>query len=132
MLISLLCAAAQAGEPATLDSVRAAPRDPAAQNPYAECRCPPTPDGVVEIEGVVKDAELRVGPDGRSVLPTQTTVFTVVRSSDPDVGDEARVSHPTDPAQCGLSFEYGQRYIVRAEKDGRSLKTNWCIDPQRE
>ncbi|MEM1397512.1 MAG: hypothetical protein AAGH38_08710 [Pseudomonadota bacterium] len=99
---------------------------------YDLCECPATePEGVLEFQGIVQDAELRLGPDGRSVLPEQATVFSVIRSSAPSIADRVKVFHSTKPEDCGLSFDYGKRYRVRVLPDADRFVSNYCLDPRR-
>lgn len=103
-----------------------------AVDPYARCTCSAEAQSdVIEIDGIVRDAELRVGPDGRSVLPEQTTVFSVIAASDADVGEMVRVRHDTRPSKCGLSFDYGKRYRIRVVGTDGGFRSDYCLDPRR-
>lgn len=104
------------------------------KDPYAECRCPASAEeAATSFVGVAKDARLRLGPDGRSVLPRQATVFSVISADDSSirVGADVSVWHVTAPADCGVTFDYGRRYEIRARKADDGLETDWCLDPRR-
>lgn len=127
MLIALL-AALQGQLPPSLT----APPQTREVDPYLLCRCDDeTEADVTTITGIVRDAELRLAPDGLSVLPEQVTIFSVIKSSDPSIGKEVRIHHKTRPKDCGLSFDYGKRYDIRATRKDSVLETNWCLDPRR-
>ncbi len=99
-------------------------------DPYLECTCPETPPkGVIEISGLPKDAQLALAPDGRSVLREQTTIFSVLRSSSPDIKGEVGVWHSTNPKDCGVSYDYGRRYTVRIVRRNDRLETDYCLAP---
>ncbi|MEO1013937.1 MAG: hypothetical protein AAFX08_01995 [Pseudomonadota bacterium] len=113
-------------------AVPSGPPDIIRPDPYADCVCADgEPSGVIEIDGLVQDAELRLGPDGRSVLPEQATIFQIISSTDEAVSGQAKVHHPTRPSECGLTFDYGKRYKVRALREGDRLVSNYCLDPRR-
>ncbi|MBI1391144.1 MAG: hypothetical protein GC152_00250 [Alphaproteobacteria bacterium] len=102
------------------------------EDDYASCACPSSaPDDIIEIDGVVRDAELRLAPNGKSVLPEQATVFTVISASDESISGTVKVHHSTEPAKCGLAFDYGKRYLVRAVRKGDRLTSSYCLDPRR-
>ncbi|MGF1544797.1 MAG: hypothetical protein ACFB00_09900 [Parvularculaceae bacterium] len=129
LVLSLAQTGGASGDDARIDAIRRAPDGPLADVPA--CVCDAVPEtGLVTFEGVVRDAELRVGPDGRTVLPRQGTVFEVSRARGADLGDEARVYHLTPPAPCALTFDYGKRYTVRARRVGGVLESDRCIDPR--
>ncbi len=117
----------------TAPAVPSGPPEIIRPDPYAACVCSAAePSGVIEIDGVVQDAELRIGPDGLSVLPEQATVFQVISSSDSAVTGTIKVYHSTRPSECGLAFDYGKRYRVRALREsGGRLTSNYCLDPRR-
>lgn len=98
-------------------------------DPYALCRCPAVDQTkIVTFTGTASDAEMRLGEDGLSTAPRQATIFRVLKKSSADIADFARVYHLTDPAKCGITFEYGKRYDVTAVKtDGGALETDWCV-----
>ena len=101
-------------------------RTPPKPDRYLRCRCAAPTADVLTFTGAVADAELRLGADGRSVAEIQTTVFTIVDSD--DIGeDRVRVSHPTTPEKCGVAFDYGKRYEIRAVREDGDLRTDYCL-----
>ncbi|MEO0695121.1 MAG: hypothetical protein AAFY84_03395 [Pseudomonadota bacterium] len=102
-------------------------------DPYLNCGCSARAERYdAEFLGTPSDAELRLGPDGLSVLPRQATIFTVSRSDDADIAGTVKVWHVTKPEDCGLTFDYGRQYTVRVKKASDGLETSWCIDPRRK
>lgn len=97
-------------------------------DPYALCACSQADERPrVAFTGYATDAELTLGEDGRSAEERQATIFRVTKGRSADVPELAKVWHVTDPAKCGVKFDYGKRYDVAAVKreDG-ALETDWC------
>lgn len=127
MLIAFLAAFAAA---------QVSPADLAAPPPlYPErparpaCACSEeTPANVTTIEGLVVDAEVTLGVDGRSVNDRQATIFEVARAVNPD--GRVKIWHSTIDAQCGVTFEYGRKYkIVARQAKNETLETDACLTP---
>ncbi len=100
--------------------------------PGKTCQCPERREpGVIILEGLVVDAEVTLGPDGRSINDRQATIIDVVKSSD-DVKGRTRIWHTTSEESCGVTFDYGKTYIipVRKTEDG-ALETDRCLMPVR-
>ncbi len=97
-------------------------------DPYALCACPQTDDRTrVAFTGYATDAELTLGEDGRSAGARQATIFRVTKGRSAEIPELAKVWHVTNPAKCGVKFDYGKRYDVTAiRRDDGSLETNWC------
>lgn len=117
---SLTLAAAQDPAYAPPEPVRA---------PSSTCRCAPVEDeaALVVFIGVAADAELRVDETGRNPARRQATVFKGVRVRAGEAENPARVWHATDRKACGLSFDYGRQYTVRARMSADGLETDACL-----
>jgi hypothetical protein len=62
--------------------------------------------------------------------PRQATVFRVVKGAGADTPELTKVFHLTNPAKCGVRFDYGKRYvIVAAKKASGELETSYCLMP---
>lgn len=98
-------------------------------DPYALCSCKPFDEtATVAFTGIASDAEMTLGSDGRSAEARQATIFRVLKGAGADVPELAKVYHLTDPAKCGVKFDYGKRYsVVAIKKADGSLETNWCV-----
>ncbi len=108
-------------------------RSPRKLNPYSLCSCEAVDEeSLVSFIGIASDAEVTLGEDGLSAAPRQATIFRVLRSASDDIPDPAKVWHATDPAKCGVKFDYGKRYDVVAVKKDNVLETNWCVMPKPE
>jgi hypothetical protein len=95
-------------------------------DPYLLCVCKRPEGDPIRFVGVASDAQLTLGADGLSTEDRQATIFTVVRVKSGDVKSPAKVYHSTNPAKCGISFNYGKRYeIVGVLKNGL-IETDWC------
>jgi hypothetical protein len=86
----------------------------------------------VMFAGYVVDAEVRAKKDGTGVEPRQATVFRLRQVMIGDVVPEGdantiRVWHTTDPRSCGVRFDYGQLYVVKARKKKDALETDACM-----
>lgn len=102
-----------------------------ALEPRCVCTDEP-PTGLITLEGLVVDAEVTLAPGGLSTNDRQATIFDVAQSSKGDIKGRTRVWHSTVAAQCGVTFNYGQRYTIttrRLEEDG--LETDACLAPSR-
>ena len=98
-------------------------------DPYYLCRCPQSAEEeAITFTGYASDAQLTLGADGRSVEARQATLFRVAKKPDASFPDPAKIWHVTDPAKCGVKFDYGKRYVVTAVKkpDGE-YETNYCL-----
>lgn len=98
----------------------------------AACACPDEPaSGVVVIEGLVVDAELKVAPNGRSTLPRQATIFDVSGENDRGVSGRTRVYHSANTDKCGVVFDYGKKYAVAVRKNADGgFETDKCLMKQ--
>ena len=97
-------------------------------DPYALCSCKAADEkSLVRFTGYANDAEMTLSEDGLKANARQATVFRVTKGLSDDVAATTKVYHLTDPAKCGVSFDYGKRYdVVAIRKDG-VLETNWCV-----
>jgi hypothetical protein len=103
-----------------------------AADPYALCTCPAIDkENLVTFTGIASDAEMILGEDGRSAEPRQATIFRVLKGKGADVPDPVKVWHVTNPAKCGVEFDYGKRYAIVAEKNSNGeLETSYCVMPK--
>lgn len=101
-------------------------------DPYALCSCANVDkSNLVSFIGIASDAEMTLGADGRSAEARQATIFRVLKGEGAGVPDPARVWHVTDPAKCGVKFDYGKRYRVTAvRKENGDLETSYCVMPK--
>jgi len=101
-------------------------------DPYALCSCSKEPEGeLVSFTGVVSDAQMTLGDDGRIAKARQATIFRVLKGAGESIPDPAKVWHVTNPAKCGVTFDYGKRYDVTAvRKSSGELETNYCVMPR--
>ena len=97
-------------------------------DPYALCSCAGAAEReTVTFTGYATDAEVTLAEDGRSAEARQATIFRVTKGGSDDIPERARVFHMTNPAKCGVKFDYGKRYDVTAiRRDDGALETNWC------
>lgn len=105
---------------------------PTTIDPYALCSCASADkSNLVSFTAIASDAEVALAEDGRSAKPRQATIFKVVKGAGDDVPERAKVFHLTDPAKCGVRFDYGKRYeIVAAKKENGELETSYCLMPK--
>jgi len=96
-------------------------------DPYSKCKCIDAKPSVKSFDGVVIDAALFLGTDGRFVADRQATIFRVVDGLD---GETVKVFHSTKPEQCGLSFDYGKEYRIAVRSEKGIYETDYCIDPR--
>lgn len=101
-------------------------------DPYALCSCANADkSNLVSFTGIASDAQMTLGADGRSAEARQATIFRVLKGKGADVPDPAKVWHVTDPAKCGVKFDYGKRYQVTAvKKENGDLETSYCVMPR--
>lgn len=99
------------------------------RRPRPACACPAeAPANLTAIEGLVVDAEVTLGADGRSVNDRQATIFEVASGINP--GGRVKIWHSTIEAQCGVTFEYGRKYKIVARQDDEGLlETDACLTP---
>ena len=106
-------------------------RTPPQSDPYARCVCVDVDQStLVSFTGVVVDAQLLLGEDGRSPADRQATIFRVVKTLKGEVASPARIWHVTAPENCGVTFDYGKRYTVVAINNDGAFETNWCVAPK--
>lgn len=97
------------------------------------CSCAAAAGPDLILEGLVVDAEMTLGADGRSANDAQATIFNVlktraVKQTDPLTGARIRVLHTTSPKSCGVTFDYGKRYAVPVRKtEAGELETDFCL-----
>lgn len=100
-----------------------------ARPPAATCRCESAADeaDLVVFIGVAADAEIRADETGRNPARRQATIFRAVRVRAGEAENPAYVWHATDREACGLSFDYGRQYTVRARRSEDGLETDACL-----
>jgi hypothetical protein len=97
-------------------------------DPYAFCSCNVVDEALlVRFTGYASEAELTLSEDPLRTNDRQATIFRVVRGMSDDVAAKTKVYHRTNPAKCGVSFDYGKRYDVAAVKKDGVLETDWCV-----
>ncbi len=97
-------------------------------DPYALCSCKPVDEkSTVRFTGYASDAEITLSDDPQKANPRQATIFRVSKGLSADVADMTKVWHVTDPAKCGIRFDYGKRYDIIAVKKSGALETDWCV-----
>ena len=101
-------------------------------DPYALCSCANADkSNLVSFTGYAADAEITLGEDGHSAEARQATIFRVAKGKSVDVPELAKVWHVTNPAKCGVRFDYGKRYeIVASKKENGELETSYCLMPK--
>lgn len=101
-------------------------------DPYALCSCAGVDKSqLISFTGIASDAQMTLKADGRSAEPRQATIFRVLNGANADLPDPAKVWHVTDPAKCGVRFDYGKRYdIVAQRKENGDLETSYCVMPK--
>ncbi len=94
-----------------------------------ECTCTDeTPDGVLVLSGLVVDAELTLAEDGRSPNERQATIFDVSAANALNARGRTKIWHSTNPASCGLTFDYGLQYSVAVRRtENGALETDECL-----
>lgn len=94
----------------------------------SDCTCPATASADVTLSGYVIDAKVILGADGRSVEDRMATIFDVKSSDDSSVSGRTAVWHNIDEDSCGVSFDYGKKYTVRARwSESEELETDACL-----
>lgn len=101
-----------------------------AAGPALACSCAPETTAAEQLAEadqafVGRVLHSRVGRDGMG-----RTVFRVEESLKGGERGNVRIVHPTDGPTCGLRFEKGDRLLVLAVQDGRTLGTNLCLLPR--
>ncbi|GJL92099.1 hypothetical protein [Hyphococcus sp.] len=93
-----------------------------------DCTCPASSSPDVVIKGYVIDAEVTLGADRRSVEDRMATIFDVKYSTDDDFSGRTRIWHHVSAEYCGVTFDYGKKYTVKAryDEDGE-LETDACL-----
>lgn len=98
------------------------------KKPPRLCGCEQQKPGeVIEFIGIAFDAELTVDETGQGVVPRQASIFRIVSSPDKTLKTPVKVWHSTETAKCGVRFDYGKEYSVRARRDGELLETDYCL-----
>lgn len=122
MIVSLFVQSSQAGDFRPQRQI----------DPYALCSCAGVDTSkAVSFVGIASDAQMTLGADGRSAEARQATIFRVMKGKSADVPDPAKVWHVTNPAKCGVKFDYGKRYAVTAVKnENGELETSYCVMPK--
>lgn len=101
---------------------------PPEKTPPRMCGCANAQEGeVIEFVGVAFDAELSLDETGQDVLPRQASIFRVVRAPNRELKTPVKVWHSTEMAKCGVRFDYGKEYQIRARKEGDRLETDYCL-----
>lgn len=95
----------------------------------SKCRCaaPAPGEETVVFKGLVVDAEMRADASGLAVEPRQATIFRLIRAEKGEVSGPVKVWHATSPDRCGVAFDYGREYTVRARKEDEALETDFCL-----
>lgn len=110
-------------------AIAAAPELKAPPSVRAACPCPKEPEpGVMTLRGLVVDAELTLGPDGRSANDRQATIFDITPGNPYGVSGRTRIYHSTDTNKCGVLFDYGSKYLLRVRKtENGEFETDKCL-----
>ncbi|MEX0644915.1 MAG: hypothetical protein WD076_06375 [Parvularculaceae bacterium] len=107
--------------------VSASAQEPVKKPPRL-CSCALAQEGeILEFAGVAVDAELALDETGQNVLPRQASIFRVIRAPNKELKTPVKVWHSTETAQCGVRFDYGKEYQIRARKEGDRLETDYCL-----
>ncbi len=95
----------------------------------SKCVCRDNPEiETVSLKGLVVDAEVSLGPDGKTAADRQATFFNVFVSDEKQLRGRTKVWHLTDPDNCGISFDYGRQYSIAVRKnDEGELETDLCL-----
>jgi hypothetical protein len=92
------------------------------------CTCTGTARPDVTFTGYVIDAEVILGADKLSVEDRMATIFDVKYSDDSKIHDRTRVWHDVSEDKCGVTFDYGRKYIIAARWDENGeLETDQCL-----
>lgn len=125
LVVLIAAMGAQSGD----ETLTTAPEARKAPSVRAKCTCPDeTEAGVLILEGLVVDAELKLAADGRSPRPRQATIFDVSGENGKGVSGRTPVYHMTDKAACGVVFDYGKKYTLAVrEDDAGEFETDACL-----
>jgi len=95
-----------------------------------ECSAEREP-GLIVIEGLVIDAEVRLSEDGLSAHERQATIFNIAKSNNHKLSGRTHIWHQTNENKCGVTFDYGKKYqiSVRTTEEGQ-LETSSCLIAQ--
>ena len=116
--VLLLVIAAQGADPYAAPEIKK----------FSDCTCPADASADVTLSGYVIDAKVILGADGRSVEDRMATIFDVKSSNDSSISGRTAVWHSIDEDSCGVSFDYGKKYTVRARwSDNEELETDACL-----
>ena len=85
---------------------------------------------IVAFRGVVSGAEMRVDETGQNPLPRQTTLFRLIKFIEGEAETPVRVVHLTNSDDCGVTFDYGRQYTIRAKRVEGVLETDQCLMPE--
>lgn len=96
------------------------------------CSCKGAAPAQLLLKGLVIDAEVTLGPDGRSANDRQATFFNVLSSREgaarAKVSGRTKVYHNSGAARCGVQFDYGKSYSVPVRKnEAGNFETDFCL-----
>ncbi|NNE41976.1 MAG: hypothetical protein HKN14_13775 [Marinicaulis sp.] len=84
-----------------------------------------------ELRGLVIDAEVTLRANGMSMNERQATIFDTPKSELADgsiVDGRIRIWHITNEAKCGVTFDYGKKYLVAVTRNqAGEFETNACL-----
>lgn len=103
---------------------------PLSRTPPDLCTCPqeaPAADSIIVFTGVAFDAVVTLDESGLNPAPRQATIFRVLKVEQGDKTKEAKVWHNADLKKCGVSFDYGKVYRIRATKKDDAFETDRCL-----
>lgn len=108
----------------------AAPAEPPlTRTPPDLCTCAaeaPPADAVI-FTGIPFDAIVTLDESGLNPAPRQATLFRVLKVEQGDRTKEAKVWHNADLKKCGIGFDYGKVYRIRATKKDDAFETDRCL-----
>ena len=113
-----------------MQSAEAPPEVKEAPSVRADCICAEEiAADVVILEGLVVDAEVTLGPDGRSPNERQATVFDIWRAQGAEISGRTRVWHSSNKKSCGIVFDYGRKYSLAVQRNAETgdLETDACL-----
>ncbi len=130
MLIALFAAMTLAQAPETAEEISAPPKLNRAR--AILCSCAKTKPPEFMLQGLVVDAEMTLGPDGRKAAQRQATIFNVLSATEfgkpANVEGRLKIFHVTNPDECGVRFDYGKEYMVYARKtEEGAYETDYCL-----
>lgn len=101
---------------------------PVERTPPDLCTCKEeTPADAVVFTGVAFDAVVTLDESGLNPAPRQATIFRVLKVEAGEKTKEAKVWHNADLKKCGIIFDYGKVYRVRAVKKDDAFETDRCL-----